>query len=78
MPEPVTIFVATVTVSGLLYIPFLQLEELLATERIGISNDPDNNSHYSFRFLILSYPIHCNFKKVYHFDKQYEKNPYLK
>jgi hypothetical protein len=41
----VTIFVAGVTVSGLLFVPFLQLQHLIITKIQGV-NDEDNSSSY--------------------------------
>jgi hypothetical protein len=43
----IAIFVASVTVSGLLFIPFLQLEQLMITRIQGVN---DNSSYYRIAF----------------------------
>jgi hypothetical protein len=69
----VAIFVATVTVSSLLFIPFLQLDGLMITRRIGISNDPDNNSHYHDITTAINY---YNVAFAYHGKEISEKLNY--
>jgi hypothetical protein len=45
----ITIFVASVTVSGLLFVPFLQIQQLIITRIQGV-NDDNGSSYYHIAF----------------------------
>ena len=45
----ITIFVASVTVSGLLFVPFLQVQQLITTRIQGVNDDSDS-SYYHIAF----------------------------
>src|SRR5919197_3964587 len=45
----ITIFVASVTVSGLLFVPFLQVQQLITTRIQGVNDDSDS-SYYHVAF----------------------------
>jgi hypothetical protein len=42
----ITIFVACITVSGLLFVPFLQIQQLIMTRIQGINDDGTSSSYY--------------------------------
>ena len=46
----ITTFVACVTVSGLLFVPFLQIQQLIMTRIQGINDDGTSSSYYHVAF----------------------------
>jgi hypothetical protein len=46
----ITIFVACITVSGLLFVPFLQIQQLIMTRIQGINDDGTSSSYYHVAF----------------------------
>ena len=46
----ITTFVACVTVSGLLFVPFLQIQQLIMTRTQGVNDDGTSSSYYHAAF----------------------------
>jgi hypothetical protein len=56
----VTIFVASVTVSGLLFVPFLQLQQLMITRMQGITDDGNSYHDPAAKYYHIAFAFHGN------------------
>jgi hypothetical protein len=54
----VTIFVASVTVSGLLFVPFLQLQQLMITRMQGITDDGNSYHDPAAKYYHIAFAFH--------------------
>jgi hypothetical protein len=54
----VTIFVATVTVSGLLFVPLLQLQQLIITRMQGINDDSSSYHDTAANYYHIAFAYH--------------------
>ena len=54
----VTIFVASVTVSGLLFVPFLQLQQLMITRMQGITDDGNSYHDPAANYYHIAFAFH--------------------
>src|SRR5919198_2960176 len=54
----VTIFVATVTVSGLLFVPLLQLQQLIITKMQGINDDSSSYHDANANYYHVAFAYH--------------------
>ncbi len=53
-----TIFVASVTVSGLLFVPFLQLQQLMITRMQGITDDGNSYHDPAAKYYHIAFAFH--------------------
>jgi hypothetical protein len=54
----VTIFVASITVSGLLFVPFLQLQQLMITRMQGINDDGSSYHETAANYYHIAFAFH--------------------
>ena len=54
----VTIFVASVTASGLLFVPFLQLQQLMITRMQGITDDGNSYHDPAAKYYHIAFAFH--------------------
>ena len=54
----ITIFVASITVSGLLFIPFLQVQQLIITRIQDINDDSADTSYHDANYYHIAFAYH--------------------
>jgi hypothetical protein len=54
----VTIFVACITIGGLLFVPFLQLQQLMITRMRGINDDSSSYHDTDYNYYYIAFAYH--------------------